>query len=985
MKNSLQGGALAVVFAGLLLLAAPTVSYGATTTFNLNIPSRMGLPRTARIRITLELSGPASGASLAFNNGMETVNTVGVPAGATFANKDDIFLNAPAGMPNTIVILYSPFSRFTENPPPNQGTFNLCAPNAGMNAPPEEQTIAVTLDGPTINAFRITSYTVAHVSNPNDPNDPVLECGNAVRRAKNFAATLSTFSGTAPTNKGRHPLDVILVLDNSGSMSSPPPDLPAGYPPDSKWTYLKNGVSQFISVWAQSDLANTGGSDLANDRIGVVFFSTTADPANFATMGNPATIFKARGNAPGSDWDAVNMAVNGKGPTDMTAMGLGLQSGIDNWFPLPAPKNDATIVLMTDGIQNVAPLITPEMGTGILQLDPPGAPPVKNLYTYGIPILTVAFGSLTPGSTYTQLLNNLSVQTAGASLITTTPGPMEQSFSTQLVNALKGSTLSINSRAEGVLPAGSNVSAPHQAVLDGSVKRAIVVLGWPSGAGRGLDLQFIPPGATNPVAPVARQDGATWTTQSIDIPQSGSIGDWTIRAVRKSSAPGVLSAAASTQVSVPYHLSVYAVEGRLDYRLSFAGLKNGTGDSLVVKAEVSFDGKPLSSVAEGIKLTIERPNEGLGNIMHKPIDIPAAMPNATDTSTPYDRKLKQLVEREGLLAKVSPTPLPTQFVMRDDGNAANGDDKAGDGIYAAQLTDTSRPGLYRFKVALDWTDPRTGRIHRIETLEREVKVKPDAAMSEVSVDTQRGSSDHLITITPRDKFRNYLGPGYPALISVQSSAGNVGTVDDAQVTGNYVVPLTNVPPGTNPSIKIVVDGVTIRDKTLSGLGGSTGPFTPGGGTIPADAADKRWGLSLHAGANFPHAEFNDFFDSGFSFNADLEYRLSNHFSFEALYGYHRFPTEFFSDHADVHQLSGNVKVFGGSSTVRPFINGGGGIYHLSAGGGGETKGGANLGGGLQFNITPTFAIEGAYNFHTVFTPGPNLKFSTLQGGVRFRF
>jgi opacity protein-like surface antigen len=84
----------------------------------------------------------------------------------------------------------------------------------------------------------------------------------------------------------------------------------------------------------------------------------------------------------------------------------------------------------------------------------------------------------------------------------------------------------------------------------------------------------------------------------------------------------------------------------------------------------------------------------------------------------------------------------------------------------------------------------------------------------------------------------------------------------------------------------------------------------------------------------------------------------------------------------VHQFSGNVKVFGGSGSVRPFINGGGGAYHFD---GGDTRGGANLGGGLQFNLTPTFAIEGAYNFHTVFTPGSNVKFSTLQGGVRFRF
>ncbi|HEX8281829.1 MAG TPA: opacity family porin [Pyrinomonadaceae bacterium] len=50
-----------------------------------------------------------------------------------------------------------------------------------------------------------------------------------------------------------------------------------------------------------------------------------------------------------------------------------------------------------------------------------------------------------------------------------------------------------------------------------------------------------------------------------------------------------------------------------------------------------------------------------------------------------------------------------------------------------------------------------------------------------------------------------------------------------------------------------------------------------------------------------------------------------------------------------------------------------------------TRGGANVGGGLQFALTPNAALDTMYNFHNVFTSGSNLRHSTAQGGARFRF
>ncbi len=165
---------------------------------------------------------------------------------------------------------------------------------------------------------------------------------------------------------------------------------------------------------------------------------------------------------------------------------------------------------------------------------------------------------------------------------------------------------------------------------------------------------------------------------------------------------------------------------------------------------------------------------------------------------------------------------------------------------------------------------------------------------------------------------------------------------------------------------------------------------------PAQPADefKHWGLSLHAGVSVPHPDFSDLRRPGPNFGVDLEYRFNEYFSLEGIYTYHRFGGETFGpfvpggptfelDPLNLHQLSVNGKIYAaGTSPVRPFFNLGGGAYFFSPGS--TTRGGVNVGGGLQFDVTETMAVEGAYNFHNVFGFS-DVKFSTVQAGVRFRF
>jgi len=146
---------------------------------------------------------------------------------------------------------------------------------------------------------------------------------------------------------------------------------------------------------------------------------------------------------------------------------------------------------------------------------------------------------------------------------------------------------------------------------------------------------------------------------------------------------------------------------------------------------------------------------------------------------------------------------------------------------------------------------------------------------------------------------------------------------------------------------------------------------------------SKYAVSLDFGAGIPHGTFSNFFDPGFSFNATLEYAITPYVSAEGKFGYHRFPGDS-GGHLNVYQFSGNGKFYlvPEPNKVRPFVNGGIGAYNFESG---PTKFGGNVGAGILFEITPRFGLQGSYNFHAVNTTFATTRFSTLQGGVRFRF
>src|SRR5436305_1155872 len=66
---------------------------------------------------------------------------------------------------------------------------------------------------------------------------------------------------------------------------------------------LKSAVQGFVAQWEQIDAPVPGGKDDSPDRLGVVFFDSTAASQTLPGADAPANFFLQRGNA--IAWDAV--------------------------------------------------------------------------------------------------------------------------------------------------------------------------------------------------------------------------------------------------------------------------------------------------------------------------------------------------------------------------------------------------------------------------------------------------------------------------------------------------------------------------------------------------------------------------------------------------------------------------------------------------------------------------------------------------------
>jgi von Willebrand factor type A domain len=736
---------------GLLLVS---VCASASEAWILNIPVRfIANQETGEVRIVMDLNAAPAGAQLVVNG----ATTLALGATQTI-NGDSVSFAAGSG--NSVRIVYKPLSNFGAD---------FCAGGAA-----QEKNVPMRFVGAQdIVDYRMSTYIVAA---------PAAECSQVSKHTGDTPASLlPNDDGVAPaltaTFTGRLAFDIALVLDKSGSMADLPPGSNNG---PSKADILKSAVQGFVAQWEQVDAPVPGGKDDSTDRLGIVFFDAAPAAQTLPGADPPGNIFLQRG--PALAWDAVVNKTNTLSPGSSTSIGAGVNEAMQQWKN--DPKNDLSVVVVTDGMQNTAPLISPT-NSGFLGLTPVAGFP-QELRQRFVPIQTVGFG--TPAQVDEDLLRNMSLETAGVSWMTVNATTMFDVFGQTLVAILKGNTASTATRAIDTIT-GPGPTALRPVLVDSSAERAVFSVQWAPPLRNALDLEVFRPGSTIVATPTAARKLSQIALQRFDKPAPGV---WNVRVKRGLD---------QKPDPVPYTLNVFFRERHLDYQLSFDNLHAGTGEKLGIRALVAWDGKPLAGLPDGsIRVRILRPAEALGTILHdtaRRVPTESTTTPAGDIQTPLDVKLASF-KGQSLLDRIALKEVAV-IALKEEGK----------GVYSAAFDQTSIPGTYAFEALLDWDTRLTGRIHREERLEENVTAKADPAKTTVAVVQTATPGIWTVTVTPRDRFGNYLGPGYASRIhaKLRSEAGSISEVPvDAKQIGEYVFTARSA---IAPNPIVVVDGVVI--------------------------------------------------------------------------------------------------------------------------------------------------------------------------------
>jgi len=727
---------------GCLALALPAL---ASEAFTLTIPTRFNAQQeTGKVKITFTLNAAPAGAQLVVDG-----TTVNLGGNANLPSGDTVSFEALAG--NAARITYVPLSNFGAD---------FCAGGSAV-----DKNINMRFAGAQdVTEYRMSTYIVAA---------PNAECSKVSKHTGDMPAFITPVDdGVAPAlaaiNRGRHHFDVVLVLDKSGSMADFPPGAISGA---KKHEILKSAVKAFVAGWDAID-APIDDFQWPQDRLGMVFFDSAATPQSFPTGDPPSQFFVQRGS---NTWSSVGAKVDTLAPGGSTSVGGGINEGMKQW--MADPDNDLNLVVVTDGMQNTAPLVEIQP-SGFLGLTPVSGLPAE-LRKRFIPIQTIGFG--VPEQLDEELLRNISFETSGVSYIAVSESTMFDVFAQTLVAILKGNTASIATREHGTLT-GKGPTAPLPVRVDRSAQRVVFMLQWAPPARDVLDLEVFAPGTATPAAPTSTRRLPQASLLTFDLNRGDGSGVWMVRVKRGANV---------TTERVPYTLNVLFLEKHLDFTLSAAQIHPATGDKLGIRATIAWDGKPLTGLPEGaIKVRVSRPSAALGTLLHDARSAEGGTVRTAngDLQTPLDRKV-------AALRRTPPKEVAT-LTLREQKH----------GVYAATFDDTTIPGTYAFDAVLEWDDERTGATHREERLEQYVKAAADPARTEVKV-TRRDARTTLVSVTPRDRFGNFLGPGHARRIRAKVSAGKLASevpVDRGE-QGTYVFTVTGVP----SEVVVTVDGVRV--------------------------------------------------------------------------------------------------------------------------------------------------------------------------------
>ncbi len=702
-------------------------------------------------------------------------------------------------------------------------------------------------------------------------------------------------------------VDTMLVFDRSGSMSM---TAPGG---DTKLADAKEAAGLFY------DLLRTD----ASHKAGLVTFSDTLSTDHDLAPITPGAKDTLLGVPHGSGGKVGAITAGG-----LTTIGGGLERAQQR-LDLLGGVNTPTILLMTDGLQNRAPMVA-DVEPGLA----------------GTRICAVGFGS--EASLDGPLLTRLARDHGGLYTRADRGLDLKKFFALCFGNIFE-SGISMDPTYR--LAQGQTVSQVIDIPVCGETSLTAVVA-WETSATR-LFLRLESPagaivGAATPG--VTASSGLTWAYLRLPLPFNGERdGIWRLTAFRLEG-----TGEFGDPLNAEEFVAVSVVDG--GPKLQAVPLPTlYTGDLLAPLVTLRDDSGRIYHA--DIAVELERPTEGTGNLLTRS----GLGPAITIDGDQLDARTSTLLSLERDQAgPLIPTSI-LNLALKDDGDNDEGALEE-DGSFGARLEDTlTREGHYTFHAVASYGEECAARREHFWSAYVSVGIDPGATDVDVRPAGTLPDGRERVTLvfTPRDRYGNYVGPGRGDSFEIEPRPGSEPLGDPTDLgDGSYEVdvawdPGSGEPPGF---------GVGQPDRAPVDVAGEP-PVEP-----VAPDRGRAWGLAFDSA--IPAGSSNLTLDPGFGALVSYRHRLAPRASLVAGLGYAGFDGDGVPDLALFDLGVAGRYDSRPDPATRFFVKGGLGYYGPETDLGNGT-GGAHLGVGVSVPIRgpaahPPLELELSLEGHRLF-------------------
>ncbi|WP_162272779.1 VWA domain-containing protein [Nocardia lijiangensis] len=546
-----------------------------------------------------------------------------------------------------------------------------------------------------------------------------------------YAPIASVISGLTAPPALPTPVDVMVVFDRSGSMSSSAP--PIGR---SKLDEAKDAAALFVQ------LVREGGGD----RLGLVTYSSTPNldtPPTAVATAKPALV----GPAPFTTGTIGTISAGGT-----TSIGAGLESA---QLALAGGPTDNAILLLTDGLQNTAPMVE--------EIEPAlGATRIN----------AIGFGS--DADIDGALLNRLAQDHGGLFTRAIDGLSLRKFFGLAFGNIFESGALS---DPDFLLPAAKPQSDPHSFDVCGE-QRITVVLGWDDPTTPLQAWVRTPSGKVVGGKRIQPVRGRSWLFWRIALPhESERDGTWQC-VVERVRTGGEFP---PPPTDVRYFFLVVCSGGPKLTPL-MRRRRVYTGDVVDPMVGLHYPDRTTPHGAD-VTLTIDAPGVALGELAAQAkLSAPVISGDAVD---PFHATLQAIAKSAGGTLPVAPSTFTVPLF--DDGTHGDGAMEP-DGIFNNPLKDlTKAEGTYHFHAVATYGE----QCRASREAHWSIHVEPGIDPSKTGVVFERVDDGGVLVITPRDAHGNRIGPGRGHLFDVSPLPGIEirGKVED-RGDGSYEIPVT---------------------------------------------------------------------------------------------------------------------------------------------------------------------------------------------------